>query len=487
MISKITFNILQFIISRKNKLFNISLFLLLIAYVTIRILFIFSTNLGFQHGEEDNIWNVINVIDGKKLYTSPLKYPFEIYLYTPLSQLINICIIKIINIKSIYTIAIILRSISFIFNIATVIVFYKTIKITSTNISKSTILWLSTLVFTTLIHLNWTIRVDACSIFLLTLAFHYWIKNTLNKSFIKEFHISLIITLAIFTKQDGIQLLFLLPMITIFFVDFWYGIRIGIYSTLFCILTFLGIDFIYNSNFSLSVIGGVSNPYSIGNAFSVTNRYFQLYSILPLFILFCTIYFIFKGNDKLIKSSALLTLGVFIFAVGTSMKLGAWVNYFSLFNILGIFLISNYIDLFPKIEYKFKFISLLFVVYFLSGTTYHYLTPEFKYDKSILKQTEKTALNINNTLPKNALVYTNNDMLELCLFNKTIFPNQVFYPDMNTFKFDIDNKILNRLYIVKKDDSDFDFVELHYLKVTTNKMLFIKKINGFTIYKLNTN
>ena len=485
MISKITFNILQFIISRKNKLFNISLFLLLIAYVTIRILFIFSTNLGFQHGEEDNIWNVINVIDGKKLYTSPLKYPFEIYLYTPLSQLINICIIKIINIKSIYTIAIILRSISFIFNIATVIVFYKTIKITSTNISKNTKIWLSALMFMTLPHLNWTIRVDACSIFLLTLTFYLWIKYCLNRSFTKELMVSLSITFAIFTKQDGIQLLFLLPVISMFFINFKSGCRIGIITGLLCTVSFYILDIFYNFNFSKSVIGGVSNPYSLGNAFSVTNRYFQLYSILPISILFVIVYFVIRGKNKIIKSSTFVTIGVLIFACGTSMKLGAWVNYFSLFNILGLFLITNYIDLYPKIQSKIKLISIFFILYFLSGITYHYLTPEFKFDRSIIKSTEKSALTIKKTLPNNALIYTNNDILELCLFDKTIFPNQVFYPDMSTFKFSIDKAILDRIYIIQYDNAPLDFVELNYLKINSNNLLFIKKIKKFTIYKLN--
>lgn len=51
-----------------------------------RILLVFSYSPDISVGEDNNVWNIQKMLQNIPLYTNPEKPPFEIFVYTPLSQ-----------------------------------------------------------------------------------------------------------------------------------------------------------------------------------------------------------------------------------------------------------------------------------------------------------------------------------------------------------------------------------------------------------------
>lgn len=63
------------------------LYLLMAILLVYRLLICFSYTPELSFGEANNIWNALNVANGKSMYFNPVDTPFEIFQYTPLSQL----------------------------------------------------------------------------------------------------------------------------------------------------------------------------------------------------------------------------------------------------------------------------------------------------------------------------------------------------------------------------------------------------------------
>ena len=476
---------INWILKKNDFIINSYFYILVSFFIVIRLLFVFSCNIGYQAGEEDNIWNVLRVINGKELYTTPESLPFEVYLYSPISQWINIFVVKSLKISNIYTISIVLRGLSLLYNLITIYIIHKTIKYNFLNISKNNRFWLIGIAFITLIHLNWTIRVDSLSILLMTLTLYFFLKNLDELNLKNEFLISLSLSLSIFTKQDGIQLLILIPFTLIFIKNYKKAFRIIFFSSTIISIFLLLLHKNYGQTLFLSIIGGLNSPKSITTTLNVAFRYIQLYNVLTFFIFFNILWGLSQYKNKLVLCLTLLSLGTFGFAIVTSMKLGAWVNYFTIFNLIGVLLIASYIDKNKKNIFSNKIIIVLFLTYFTGNLIFNYIFPEFKFNINDLNVIEKESYLIRNLIPKNSIVYTNMDQMELFLYDITIFPNQVFYSGIGKFKYDLTEINYNSFYYIgKENDLEKDFILNNMLGLNKNNFFEIKTFKNYSLFKI---
>jgi len=471
--------LLKFIL--KLPLSRLAFYSIAALYILLRILFVFSSKVGYEVGEEDNIWNLLNLLDGKTIYSEPKNAPYEIFLYPPIAQLFYGGVLKIFMIRDLYTVSVTLRGLSFAFNLATIWQIRKFLLIHSKVINIQFINWFSLMGLATLNHLNWTLRVDAMaifiSVFIVLLSINYFTNHFEIKRIIL---LSLLINLGVFIKQDAIQFIVILPATLTIIRRYRQAILLFSFSIIFLCLGYLISNFIWGDNFHNSVIGGVSNPMSITNAFDVVNRYFQLYSVLPISILVAVLYSILWINDTRISIAAIITFGLFLFACVTSMKLGAWVNYFSTFSLIGILLLGLTLQLKYK---KIIIISItIFLGYFISGYVYHYLTKGISFDLVELNSKKVLSEKIRHMTPANSLFYTSDDILELYLHDVTIFPNQVFYNGMCTYKHNLNKEIIKKIVLINTNNS-FDYVENQILGLSKENTVKLNIQDNVFMYR----
>jgi hypothetical protein len=472
--------VVLFLNRRYEKLFSFMFYVMLFIYIVVRFAFVFSSNIGFEAGEEDNIWNILNVSSGRSMYISPTHKPYEIFLYAPIAQYIYVIIVKTLHLTDIYWISVILRSTSLIFNILTVRLIYIYFRDQLPLLNEKNRKWLVFLGLLSLIHLNWTVRVDAIALYFSLFTIVYVFRNFDDRRLIVSVLTGVLIGITIFTKQDGIQLLFIIPIAFTLLGRFKISALIFLFGLITMLILFYICFLLFGNAFYESVIGGLTNPSSVSNAFNVVNRYFQLYGILPIIITILFFWGVFVIQNEFIRFLSLILLGVFSFATITSMKFGAWVNYFSLFNLLGVLLLGHFINA-NKMDSYFKGGTILFFCYFFSGLVFHYLIPEFKFERQGIIEKKIISSRIRKIIPNDSYIYTNDDVMELFLYDKTVFPNQVFYNGMSTFKYsDLDT--FSKQVVVVTNLNTFDYVSERLLKINSNNTECIGVFGNYKLY-----
>ncbi len=111
------------------------------------------------------------------------------------------------------------------------------------------------------------------------------------------------------------------------------------------------------------------------------------------------------------------------------------------------------------------------------------MTPEFNFSLDQLERKKIISNKIRKLIPKGSIVYTRVDILELYLFDITIFPNQVFYPEMSSTTLKVLPSTRSNTYIVE-NSSNFDYVRDVILKVNQSNSRVVKEIDEYRIVKL---
>ena len=152
----------------RSFLANNNLLLLLFAGVIIiyRLLICVNYTPEISVGETNNIWNALNVANGRALYCNPENTPFEIFQYTPLSQFPTVIFAKLLDSNSLnygYYVLAIGRVFSLIFNLLT---FYLVFLLLSRILKIDKTLSLAAAIggFGLLTHLAFAVRPDAMSL-----------------------------------------------------------------------------------------------------------------------------------------------------------------------------------------------------------------------------------------------------------------------------------------------------------------------------------
>ena len=461
-------------------IFSTVLFLILVAlYLGTRIAIILSTNIEIFPGESNNVWNILNAINGRALYVNPEQAPYEIFQYTPISQLLNIYVIKASNVSDYLTIYKIIRVLNLIINVALSFYIFKVFR--SILMLKFTpALWLSFLSLLILTPQNWIIRPDALSISISLLAIALSCIGIIQKKHVYIYYSGIATSIALFTKQDAIQLLAIIPIALFLIQEYSYIFKYLISSIVAGIILFLLFYLYYGSVFTHSIIGGVNNGISIFNGFNTINRYFQIYSLYPIAIIILACYSIIKNTNKTSVYISLLAVGTFIFACVTSLKYGSWINYFTLFNLVGILLLGVWAQTISS-QIIYKGIYLFFAYYFFLGIIYHYAIPAIQFDTKEYNETKNISEKLQKTLNPNESIFVTNNYLKLHLFNTTILPNQEFYP-VSAFEFRDITTIKKNLIIVTKA-LEMNHTMVNTLKIDIDSLHKIGMISSYTMYK----
>lgn len=501
-------NNIKFIITNWiNKLnsksfFYIALFILFLLYLVFRIIIIGSYSPDIVVGEDNNIWNIQKMLQGKPLYTNPEDYPFEIFQYTPISQYLTFCTAKLLNFKVgnfVHEIFMIGRFYSLLFNILSSIVIFKINKVFF-KISDSINLTLSYFSLILITYIDYTLRADSLSNLLVLLSIFWFLKTFCDDKVKYIFYTVLFSLLAIFTKQTAIQLLVYFSVIYMLYR----AKKLIIYSTFgiaititFCLFFYL----MYGKLFFYSTIIGISNPAQLSLGISLFFDYCQRYGILLILSLFSI--FIKQKNDTLINTYVkilfFLFIGSFVFSFGISQKIGAGINYYSLNFFISIILSSIVINNFHKNEsINYKYLTLIFIA---SLTTFYSLFDRL-YNRHLpqISAKNKTEYNIDVQFVKDIkkkigiaknqdYIFTPNKNIKNLYFHNTVLPNTEYYsPSASKFDWSkFDKKKLkyiiineNDSYVINKrtfDQFNINLSDYSLLYKSNNRKLYILKNN----------
>ena len=403
-------------------------------------------------GETNNIWNALSVANGKPMYSNPEDTPFEIFQYTPYSQIPIIGASYILNNNSnnyYYQVMVIGRLLSLLFNVLTFFFVYK-IMYNQLKTRNEIAKWAALFGFCILTHLSFSIRPDALAILLTVASIYLFGKAYFNETYKAYLLSGVFLSISFYTKQDSALIIFALGLILLIQKKIK---PLILFSISFCV-SFLFISiinyFLYGEYFFYSIIGGVDNGISINKAQMVFERYIHFYGAIFFVNIFFILYIIKSKIIRSIKNYLVaFNLISLLIAFFSSLKMGSWINYYTLVNISSTITICYCINYFTNDEKKIsilnplKYTITLIVLYFLFQQIFHYTAPFLKYYQSkknhykILTQFKsfKDSLNDNQ-----AVIYSSIPEIKLFLYQNIILPNSEYYP-VSKFSKDGYNKL----------------------------------------------
>ncbi len=451
-------------------------------------------------GETNNIWNALNVANGKPLYTNPEDTPFEIFQYTPLSQLPVIAAAKYFNSTSenyAYYVMVLGRLFSLIFNILTFYIVYITLK-NSLNVSRTLSLAAAITGFGLLTHLAFAIRPDAMSLFLTILSVCFFSKAYFQKQYSYYIYCGVTFGISFFAKQDSFLILSALGLFLLINKS-WKELLTLAVSFLVSFVSLLFIFKVVFGNFFLfSIVGGLSQGYSAVQAYDVFKRFLTFYGVL-LCIGITGIFVLVKNVLPEKRGFFLLILCMvsFLIAASSSLKLGSWMNYYTPFVIYVIILVYYVINYLTQknnrrqIETIIVCATIIYISVFLYLQVFHYTAPFLKYSES-KKKYASIAEKFNDFKKEveanNSIVFTFDKRIKLLLFKNTIFPNTEYYHH-TLFSYDGYNKLNDKqklaYYIFDSNLNGEQLSALNYYKVPLSSFIVKEKKMNYVIYKYN--
>jgi len=442
--------------------------LALLTFLILRILLIYSYEPDIGGVENNVIYSICKVIDGGLLYDNPEDGNFSISQYSPIYYYFPILIAKIIKLNplnDLHTIYIISRYFSLIFNLLGGLIIFKLLHKNYKVNWQISIIAVS-IYFLNLTRIHFAARPD--SLFsLLTIIVIYFLSKYFtevnHKNNFKYLLIAIIIASStIFIKQTGIQFLFIIPsffLLTKKFKEFFVTV------SLLILITICYFAFFYNihGNFFISnVFGGLNNGISLVQAYDIFSHFFLKYQLIFVFGVFFSFYFFKKSQETSLRFLSYNLIFLFFFALITSIKKGAWINYYNEFIIVVIIIsaieINNHL---PKIDFNNSFsraVVFIFSIYIIllqpNIIIYKLFHEHFEHlslNSSNFERKIKIAKILNSKLDDQSLFiafdYHINSMLPLnaAIPNKDIVPSQSKF---NYSKFDKEFHNGNIKYII---------------------------------------
>lgn len=427
---------LKDILKSKNNVLLIVFVMFILAY---RVMISFSYSPEISVGETNNIWNSLNVANGKDLYSNPENTPFEIFQYTPLSQIPTLIAAHLFDSESnnyTYNVMVIGRLFNLLFNLLTFYLIFLLLK-NRLKVSNTLSLAASVCGFGLLTHLSFAIRPDSMSLFLIIISIYFF-----SKAYFQEKRYYFIIAgfsfaFSFFAKQDSFLILSALLCCLLLQRNWKYFFVLATVFILSISLLLVLFKLIFGQFFFISIFGGITVEPSIYQAFAVFERFLHFYGVIFYSTIFLS--FMLLKNIKLQKEITfllLLTWFSFAIAVSTSLKLGSWINYYTQFIIYAIVFIFYAVHQMNDKSVKNIFetamvsLSIILISVFLVQQVYHYTAPFIKYNES----KEKHASIVKNfgAFKKEAtendyVIFSFDKRLRLLLYRNTIFPNTEFY------------------------------------------------------------
>ena len=298
-------------------------------------IFIIFTYEGHLAGIDNGFdYQIIRELAGFSMYPNPEDYPFAANPYAPIYFIISKWVASLLHIRADDTISIyrVSRAVSLIADIGTIIILFGLIK-KVTKCDKQRAFILTTLFWTILCYLGYTFnRSDCMFLFFYSCTLFFLITDFARDSFAKTLALALFTMLTIFSKQNGISLLLLIPLWFMLSKDFKNTAWFLIFVSIFLFVAYYYFQFVYTQQtFSKHILSVLKNRIDI--------RWFYVYIfklladsplILPLVMaLVVGIKSIAESNKSILSKISILFMIQLAMALGFSIKWGSSLGYFN--------------------------------------------------------------------------------------------------------------------------------------------------------------
>lgn len=328
--------------SKNIQILYTSIGLAIFCLLIIRILLVFSYSPDIVVGEDNNIWNIQKMLLGGNLYTNPEKIPYEVFQYSPLSQIPLFWITKLLYLRpgeDVYQMFVIGRLLSLLYNVLFLFYFYK-ILYRILNVEKLYSFFSVVLLAYFFTYIEYGIRPDSLyHLFVIIGSYHllYYLKEGNENSIISIIYSGIFFGLALMTKQTGIQYYVIILFCSIIISNWKQGLKISLIHLGIIGGIFITMYLIFGKAFISNTITGVQNPTDFNYGYSLWDNFYQENVFLITLFTFSSTYLIFTSESKINLWASILTLATLVFAMLTVTKKGAGISYFSDFIIFGFF------------------------------------------------------------------------------------------------------------------------------------------------------
>jgi hypothetical protein len=497
---KLTLNKIQFLKSESKWWYYVSFAGLAIVVLTYRILIAYNPNLELLNGETNNIWNALKVVHGHPIYSNPEDFPFEIFQYTPLSQL-PICFFSWIDEHYLHSTDFLFtltagRLLSLTYNVLAFILLFNLLS-SHLYINRKIAAFGSLLGFCLIPHHFFAIRPDSLALLLIISGIFFF-----SKSYFKLYKYGFVfsgsmLALSFFAKQDAFIIAGALGLILLLNKNYKNLISFTIsFSVTFSILLFLA-NLFFGQYFFKSIFGGVALTLDYDQFSYVLLRFFTFYYLLIICLIGSLFYLFFSkrhSNEVRLFLSVSLVVS-FIFAAFTSFKLGSHFNYYFLLVVWAVITITYAANHFVSnrpTKREFLFIWPLIIgtisLHFLFFQFFHYTSPFTQYansrkTRSLYLTHNSIILNVIKKSGKKVCAY--DYKARLMLQPQVIFPNNEFY-GISKFSYKaFDNSVPDKRveYIVLMAGTKINDTDLNRFNITDNEYFLYKKTPELNIYK----
>jgi hypothetical protein len=417
----------------------LSILFLALIWLVYRLTIALNQTPELMNGETNNIWNALKVISGKPIYSNPEAIPYEIFQYTPLSQ-IPIILLAWIENKLFHTEDFVFtltagRLLSIIYNLITAYLIYRILKNhlkTQTNLAI-----LGSLIYICFLpHHFFAIRPDSLALLFTVSGLYFFTKAYFlqrNKSLVFS---AIILAFSFFVKQDAFLISGAFGLILLFTKNFK-----GLFLFSLTLLCSLGIlllvaPLIFGPFFYKSIFGGVALSMKFEQFTYILTRYITFYYLLILLI-GVSIFFIIKSKTNKETKYFLLTSIIFSLFISsfTTLKEGSHINYYALPTLFGtLIIIYSFNQKYLKENEKNKLVFYLFTpflcLHFIFFQFFHYTSVNTKFN---LSKTEhelflsENKMRINEIYQSELKVISFDQSAKLLIPDFILFPNSEFY------------------------------------------------------------
>lgn len=449
-------------------------------------------------GEDNNVWNVQKTILGKDIYSDPGKLPFEVFQYTPLVQVPVIVFAKLFNLvpgEDVHSFFVLGRSLSLLYNLGSAgIVFLLLLR--RFHISRNLSIVAALLSFALMSRDCFSFRPDALYQFFFLASIYFIVDAVQIKKWIPIITSAILISLTVFSKQNGIQLIITLTGFLILFGKPLFSLKyiltvLGVFG-LFTLIFY----FIYGDTFFVNTVGGISLPINFIFAYQILDYIFLKYSLLLIAAIFIAVQWIFKKNGSADKRViGLFTIGALIFAAGTSLKVGSGIGYYNEGIILSILCVTIDLNsLLGKLKITnekiiplaFSFCIIMYFPFLIANQFFHEYADNIshRHTDNYLKD-QKTAMKVAELLIPGNSLFTPNKNIKNFLITQSILPNTEFYGVSNT-DFEAVTKLSDQGKIeLLLSDQELKYRTLVHMKINISEYSAVARIDNLTLYRKN--
>jgi hypothetical protein len=336
-----------------NKIFYYTCAIALAVVFTERFLIIFSYEPQIAGIDNNFDYPVIRSLAGFSIYPNPEDYPYAVNPYAPLFFFVCKWVASLFQISPTDTIAVYWtsRSVCLLTDSVTCILLFRLLY-RHFRTDKATAVISVSLFFCIVSFLGYTAnRSDAFFLFFYCSTIYVLIRLSESKTIWASLFPAILTTLCIFSKQNGISLLLIVPVWFIAGKNYRSLILYLAFSAFFLISTFLYFECIYTDHFfHRHLIDALKNQidpqwFYVYIFKAITPSYLTLPLALSLII---SIRSIAENNASLLRRLGIICIIQFLFSTALSFKWGSSLGYYNESFLLAFIITALFFTIFPQ-------------------------------------------------------------------------------------------------------------------------------------------